>query len=255
MNVGANRQLSGEYGGRYMTSSTGVVYGNFTKIHAVSASTISITSSNITDATSVTLAQGQEFNGRVSALSVSSGAIIAYNATATSTSYTTTTNKAAFVSTDYLDWSAFGVNGTIVQPGQSANSNLGNKVTNISPEEILRVTQGITWSGNFTNLDELVYSFGQLNISVQFSRKVNSVGFQVQSSDIGTYYAGFEAYDDADILVGSVSSSGTSDRTGSGLAMFLGIVNSNQCIKKVVIHLNPPTTRLNRFAINRLLLA
>jgi len=255
MNVGANRQLSGEYGGRYITSATGVVYGNFVKLHAVSASTISITSSNITDASSVTLAQGQEFNGRVSALSVSSGAVIAYNASATSTSYTTTTNKAAFVSTDYLDWSAFGPQSSFIQFGQIAFSNLGKKAINISPDVLLRIKQGESWFGNFTPGDEGAYSYTQPSIIIEFPQKVYSAGLQIQSSALTTYYAGFEAYDDADIMVGTVSGSGVSNRNADGSALFIGIQTSNKCIRKIDIHLNLPTLKIEKFSVNRILLA
>lgn len=257
MNVGANRQLSGEYGGRYITSATGAVYGNFTKIHAVSASTITITSSNITDASSVTLAQGQEFNGRVSALSVSSGAIIAYNARSTSNSFYATTNKASFVSTDYLDWSVFGASGTIVPVASVGASNLGNNctVSTLYYNSLYRMTQGVNWTGNFTNGDALIYSWGSTEINLSFARLVGSAGCQIQSGTLGTYYARMEAYDSFGSIVGVCTGSGISTTAGDGSALFLGCVNSTQCIKRIDMFLLSPTPKLGKFSVNRVLLA
>ena len=53
MNVGANRQLAGEYGGRYIDASAGTVTGNWMEIHAVAPTILGAVSSNITNFPSV----------------------------------------------------------------------------------------------------------------------------------------------------------------------------------------------------------
>ena len=52
MNVGSNRQLAGEYGGRYIDASAGTVTGNYMEIHAVATSILGAVSSNIGNAVS-----------------------------------------------------------------------------------------------------------------------------------------------------------------------------------------------------------
>jgi hypothetical protein len=80
MNVGANRQLAGEFGGRYITASDGTVDGNWMEIHAVSSTILSGCTSNITGLGSgVTIQAGDSISGVFTSLAVSSGALVAYN--------------------------------------------------------------------------------------------------------------------------------------------------------------------------------
>ena len=80
MNVGSNRQLAGEFGGRYITASDGTVDGNWTEIHAVSSTILSGCTSNITGLGSgVTIQAGDSISGVFTSLAVSSGALVAYN--------------------------------------------------------------------------------------------------------------------------------------------------------------------------------
>lgn len=59
MNIGSNRQLSGENWGRYVDTTEGLVFGNWSSVTAVSASTINVAASNITGTTtSVSLITG-----------------------------------------------------------------------------------------------------------------------------------------------------------------------------------------------------
>jgi hypothetical protein len=80
MNVGSNRQLAGEYGGRYISSASGTVTGNFQSIHALEITILGATVSNITNfPAGVTLQAGDEIAGVWTSVTVSAGAVIAYN--------------------------------------------------------------------------------------------------------------------------------------------------------------------------------
>ena len=80
MNVGSNRQLAGEFGGKYITAADGTVSGNWMEIHAVSTSIIGSCTSNITNfGAGVTVQAGDSISGVFTSLSLSSGAIVAYN--------------------------------------------------------------------------------------------------------------------------------------------------------------------------------
>jgi hypothetical protein len=80
MNVGSNRQLAGEFGGRYIDASAGTVTGNYMEIHAVATSILGAVTSNITNfPAGVTIQAGDSISGVFTSVAVSSGAIIAYN--------------------------------------------------------------------------------------------------------------------------------------------------------------------------------
>ena len=79
MNVGANRQLAAEYGGKYITNASGTVTGNWYEIEAFGATVIGATTSNIVDLpSSVSLVAGQTIKGVFTSIAVTSGAVVAY---------------------------------------------------------------------------------------------------------------------------------------------------------------------------------
>ena len=77
MNVGSNRQLAGEYGGKYISSASGTVTGNFQSIHALEITILGATVSNIT--AGVTIQAGDEIAGVWTSIAISSGSVIAFN--------------------------------------------------------------------------------------------------------------------------------------------------------------------------------
>ena len=80
MNVGSNRQLSGEYGGKYISSASGTITGNFQSIHALEITILGATVSNITNfPAGVTIQAGDEIAGVWTSIAISSGSVIAYN--------------------------------------------------------------------------------------------------------------------------------------------------------------------------------
>lgn len=80
MNVGSNRQLAGEYGGRYIDASAGTVTGNFMEIHANQAAILGSVTSNITGLPAgYTMPAGDSLHGVFTSVAVSSGSVVAYN--------------------------------------------------------------------------------------------------------------------------------------------------------------------------------
>lgn len=257
MNVAASRQITGEFGGQYYTSSSGAWNGDWFKVVAISAAVVTLTTSNVAPASqSISLAQGQEVRGRFSSITVTSGTVVAYNSKAGSVAWKTTTTKAGFVSTDYLDWSAFGAAGSTLPSGSVASSNLGNRstVSTETEEPLFLMQQGYNWSGNFTPGDNLIYSFNNFNIIVSFRNLISSIGCQISSALIGQYTADMDCYDSGGGLVSTTSISGVSTQNPDGSVAFGGVVVSNPVIKKVVWRLTPPTPKLGKFLINRLLI-
>lgn len=78
MNVGANRQLSGEYGGKYIAD-TNAHTGNWSEIYAVTNTVIASSTSNITGLNGVTIVANQSIRGVFTAVQLTSGSIVAYN--------------------------------------------------------------------------------------------------------------------------------------------------------------------------------
>jgi hypothetical protein len=79
MNVGANRQLAGEYGGKANTS-TAAVTGDFWKLQCLTACTFSAVTCNITNfPTAVSIPAGTEIIGVFSSIAASAGTFIAHN--------------------------------------------------------------------------------------------------------------------------------------------------------------------------------
>lgn len=260
MNIGSNRQLSGEYGGQYYTSASGAWNGDWFRIVAVSAAVVTLTTSNVAPASqSITLAQGQEVRGRFSLLQVTSGTVVAYNSKSSGFSWYSTGTKAGFPSTDYLDASFFGSIGTIVQTPAQWTSNLGKqssaRVFN-SPDAYstgLVARQSLNWAGNLLPNEYLLYSYSNDTIEVQFSELISSVGCQLQSSALGTYYFEMQCFGIDGQIILNPTTSGTSNRNADGSAAFLGIACSNKVIKKVRWGLIPPTAKDGKFVINRIL--
>ena len=80
MNVGSNRQISGEYGGQFISSASGAITGNFQALHALEITILGATTSNITNfPAGVTIQAGDEIAGVWTSVTVSSGSVIAYN--------------------------------------------------------------------------------------------------------------------------------------------------------------------------------
>ena len=79
MNVGANRQLAGEYGG-VMNTSTAAVTGDFREILCLTACTFSAVTSNITNfpPAATSIAAGTSIPGVFTSIAASAGTFIAY---------------------------------------------------------------------------------------------------------------------------------------------------------------------------------
>ena len=76
--------LQGQGGGQVVTSASGVVTGDFRWLQVVNDTVLSVlTSSNVTNASAlqaITIPAGVGIGGRFSAITVTSGVIVAYNA-------------------------------------------------------------------------------------------------------------------------------------------------------------------------------
>lgn len=263
MNVGATRQLIGEFGGQFYTSSSGAWNGDWFKVVAISSAVVTLTTANMSPSPlAVSLVQGHEIRGRFASITVTSGTVVAYNSKAGSVAWQTTTTKAGFVSTDYLDWSAFGIaSQTQVSQGSTSLTNLGNQV-DFSYQNTIGNTisvpyifiEGTTGNSNFTTGEYALYSAFNEVLKIKLKSPVKSIGCQIQRMFAGGYIGMMSCFDVTDGLIGSVSTSGTyASPYGTGTAPFAGIIVSNPVISTVSFELTSPSSG-NRILINRLLI-
>lgn len=254
MNVGANRQLSGENWGRYVDTTEGLVFGNWSSVTAVSASTINVAASNIGGTTtSVSLIAGQTLRGRITSLTVVSGAVVCRSRTWDKGPGGIYTSPSEFSYDDYADWSALGSEGNIIPSGSSVTSNLGKTVTITAATSVYTVVQSTSWLGCFNPGDALVYSFDNTSVTVSVSTPVKGLGLQVQSS-VQRPYAGISSLkDSSNNPIATDLSYGVSTRKADGSAAFTGYQSGTANISKIVIKITD-VTQLGKFAFNRLLI-
>jgi hypothetical protein len=254
MNIGSNRQLSGENWGRYVDSTEGLVFGNWSSVTAVSASTINVAASNIGGTTtSVSLIAGQTLRGRITSLSVTSGAVVCRSSVWQKGPGGLYTSPSQFSYDDYADWSGFGANGTIIASGSTIASNLGKTVTITSITSTYSMVQGVNWGGCFTSGDWLVYSWGNTVITLSVSTPVKGLGLQMQSGTLGFYAGSATAKDSSNNPIATDLSFGQSTTKADGSAAFVGYQSGAANISKIVLELTD-TTKLGKFAFNRLLI-
>lgn len=254
MNIGSNRQLSGENWGRYVDSTEGLVFGNWSSVTAVSASTINVAASNITGTTtSVSLIAGQTLRGRITSLTVVSGAVVCRSNDYQKGPGGIYTSPSQFSYDDYADWSGFGAVGTIIANGSTVASNLGKTVTITSSTSTYSMVQSSNWGGCFTPGDWLVYSWGNTVVTLSVSTPVRGLGLQMQSGAIGQYVAIVGLKNASNNPIATDLAFGVSTTKADGSAVFLGYQSGTANISKIVMELTD-TSKLGKFAFNRLLI-
>jgi hypothetical protein len=249
MNVGANRQLAAELGARYIDNTYGKIFGDFCFITAVSAATLTVSGGNITDATSVTLAQGQTIRGRYTELTVSSGAVICYNSKYPVNGGIYTASN--FPYDDFFVHSQWGAVGTIIASGTSATSSLGKTISVTAGSSVYSMIQGVNWLGDFPPGEYLVYSWGNTLVNFNFASPVRGVGLQIQSGTLGPYAANYTFKDSSNNPIATAFGFGLSTTKQDNTALFLGYESSVQNISKVSIELTG-TAKLGKFSVGKL---
>lgn len=254
MNIGSNRQLSGENWGRYVDTTEGLVFGNWSSVTAVSASTINVAASNIGGTTtSVSLIAGQTLRGRITSLTVVSGAVVCRSSVWQKGPGGLYASPSQFSYDDYADWSGFGPVNTIIANGSTIASNLGKTVTITSSGSTYSMRQGVNWNGCFTPGDWLVNSWGNNVITLSVSTPIRGLGLQVQSSSGGFYAAYGTLKDASNNPIATDLSYGLSTSKADGSAAFLGYQSGTANISKIVMELTD-TSKLGKFIFNRLLI-
>lgn len=239
MNIGSNRQLSGENWGRYVDTTEGLVFGNWSSVTAVSASTINVAASNIGGTTtSISLIAGETLRGRISSLTVTSGAVVCRSSNWQKGPGGLYTSPSQFSYDDYAVWSGFGVAvGSFIASGSTAPSNLGKTITITSSASTVLRQQPTSWLGNFQSGEYVVLASIPVTLSV--SVPVFGLGLEVQNAAINRpFTAVATVFDSSNNPIATDMSFGFSTLypNPKGYTAFVGYQSGSASISKIRIY-------------------
>ena len=168
------------------------------------------------------------------------------------------TSRAAFPSTDSVDWSILGPALTTVSSPFTTATASGSTVTvSHNPGTLFERRDQTTglWFGNFSLGDALLWNRGD-NGAITFdpAALISGAGFNVQSDYQGAFTLKLEAFDSVGGLLGSVTRDGFSD-LNIGTAIFIGFTSPFLNVDKFTATLVSATAGPSDFAINSLALS
>jgi hypothetical protein len=167
------------------------------------------------------------------------------------------TSKAALAPDDSIDWGQLGPDSTgfpsstavISANGLSATASTGDLTG------LVRVDEGFSWVGNFTNGDHLISNttFSYYPLTLEFATPVGGAGAQIQLDRDGPFTSTIQAFAGATRL-GIFAENGLSTTSQDGSAIFIGVLDSSAEITSIVFGIENPPTFQGDFAINSLLI-
>lgn len=151
--------------------------------------------------------------------------------------------------TDTLDWGPLGPSFTNVGASFTVTSTggVGAQGTLTGGNGEVR-QQGNGWDGNFSSGDNLLWTQGFGPLSLDFGAGLSVVGAQIQSDFFGDFTAEL-----CDNLGDCYSENGTSDPSGDGSAIYIGLIDSTGAnISSVTLSLTSCPQACSDFAIDEL---
>jgi hypothetical protein len=161
--------------------------------------------------------------------------------------------RGSFPDNNYVDWSQFGPAFTPVPSGSVATAGFfGTTVTvaNGLSTNMQRLNDAPSqgWSGNFSLGDALLYSLGNTEIILDFSRDIWGGGAQVQRNARGNFIGSLEAYDAGLNFLGAVGLAGNSASGRDNSAIFLNLFSTDNHIRRLVFSVDNTNSS---FAMNQ----
>jgi hypothetical protein len=166
-------------------------------------------------------------------------------------------SRAIFLNNDYADCLNFGPAFTTLPSGSTlASSNFGLPITvaNANNTALEVRQQGVStgWNGNFASGDGVLWTsettlFGNGPLIINFPVPIFGAGAQIQDVYYGAFTSTVSAYDSLGNLLATYSLAGNSTGAGDNSAIFLGILDSNAMISRMVFDMGD-----HNFGINQL---
>jgi hypothetical protein len=165
------------------------------------------------------------------------------------------TSRAAFPTTDTVNWATLGTTFTTVMSPFTVATTGGSSVTVAHDVGVVfeRRDQGLGWLGNFPAGDALLWNRGN-NGFVTFdpAELISGAGFNVQANSPNEFTFTLEAYGVGGTLLGSVTEAGFSGSRGT--AIFIGFTSPLANVDKFVASVQSGGGSSD-FAVNTLVLS
>jgi hypothetical protein len=112
---------------------------------------------------------------------------------------------------------------------------------------------GLGWNGNFAPGDGVLWTNGSNGaLIVDFPVPIFGAGAQIQADQFGTFTGTVSAYDKLGNLLVTYSLAGNSNANGDNSAIYLGILDSNSQISRMVFDIADTIDLPHDLAINQL---
>jgi hypothetical protein len=156
--------------------------------------------------------------------------------------YLEVTSRDTFLNNDYADWLNFGAAFTTVSSGSTLASSVFSlpvTVGNANGADMMVLQQGNGWGGNFAAGNGVLWTdetalVGNGPLIINFPVPIFGAGAQIQDVNLGAFTATVSAYDSLGNLLATYSLAGNSTGAGDNSAIFLGILDSNAKISRMV---------------------
>jgi hypothetical protein len=164
------------------------------------------------------------------------------------------TNRAALGGTDSVDWGALGPPFTnVTNPFTIASAGgMTLSVSKTQSDSFQRRDEGNGWSGIFSPGDHLLWT-NDLNGSpnpISLGQGFQAAGAQVQADAFGPYTARVTAFDAANNVLATFTTTGNNTGGSTGTAPFLGILSTDEPISRLSFNVEG-TGNVGSLAINR----
>ena len=169
---------------------------------------------------------------------------------------------------DFIDWSQFGDDWTVISPELQNNQGLSDeelvRITIVNPFQLVKLTQGKrdNWRGNFATGEAVLFTNHLPGpISILFDPPVQGVGTQFQINEIQErggppipFNATLTVFDLNGLQLKTTTRKGLSDSASDGSAVLVQIFADLPLIKRAEFKVRgtAPGPHVNDLAINRL---
>jgi hypothetical protein len=167
------------------------------------------------------------------------------------------TSPAALAPDDAIDWGQLGPDSTSLSDTAMVSSAkaLLATVSTADASGLVRVDEGLSWTGNFALGDHLISNntFSYFPLTISFASPIGGAGAQIQLDSNGPFTATIQAFSGATSL-GIFTEDGVSTTAKDGSAIFIGVLDSKAEITSIVFGIDNPPASFGDFAINSLLI-
>lgn len=185
-----------------------------------------------------------------SSLLLLAGAILALTHVRALAAPSLVTSRPALAGNDFVDWSGFGPQSTVVPNLSTLSSNSAAVTVTVSDASgpLVRIDQSSGWNGNFAPGDALLWSQATGPMVIEFSVPVSAAGAQIQNDSFGPFTAQIDVFDPSSSPLVTFMVAGNSDSAADNSAIFVGVQDTSATIKRIEYRM----VSNQDFTINRL---